>query len=209
MVEIAKGFGGKLPYGQRAALILIDLMHSYFDDDSPLCLPSADCLHSASRVLDAARASATMVVHTRVVFGPDGIDGGVFLKKIPALRTLIGESRLNTLMPEVAPLPSELVIVKQYASAFLGTSLASTLQANGVDTVIIAGVSTSGCVRATGVDAIQHGFIPKIVREGVGDRLSGPHEANLYDLQAKYADVVGEGEIVDYLAGSKEKSRES
>jgi maleamate amidohydrolase len=100
----------------------------------------------------------------------------------------------------VAPLPSELVIVKQYASAFLGTSLAATLQASGVDTLIITGVSTSGCVRATGVDAVQHGFIPKVVRDAVGDRDSGPHEANLYDLQAKYADVVSEREIVDYFA---------
>jgi nicotinamidase-related amidase len=200
MEAIATGFGGSLGYGRRAALILIDLMHGYFDEGSTFQLPSSDCLASASRVLEAARASDTMVVHTKVVLGPDAIDAGVFLKKIPALRAYIGENRTNELMPEVAPLASELVVVKQYASAFLGTSLASTLQASGVDTLIITGVSTSGCVRATGVDAVQHGFIPKVVRDAVGDRDSGPHEANLYDLQAKYADVVSEREIIDYFA---------
>ncbi len=200
MDPIAAGFGGSMGYGKRAALILIDLMHGYFDEGSPFLLPSSDCLASASRVLEAARASGVMVVHTKVVLGPDGVDAGVFLKKIPALRAYIGENRTNELMAEVAPLPSELVIVKQYASAFLGTSLASTLQASGVDTLIITGVSTSGCVRATGVDAVQHGFIPKVVRDAVGDRDTAPHEANLYDLQAKYADVVTEREIIDYFA---------
>ena len=200
MDEIAPGFGGSLGYGRRAALILIDLMHGYFDEGSPFQLPSADCLHSAGRVLEAARASSTMVIHTKVVLGPEAVDAGVFVKKIPALRAYIGENPINELMPEVAPLASELVIVKQYASAFLGTTLASTLQASGVDTVIVTGVSTSGCVRATAVDAIQHGFIPKVVRDAVGDRGPGPHEANLYDLQAKYADVVSEGDILDYFA---------
>jgi nicotinamidase-related amidase len=200
MEEIASGFGGSLGYGRRAALILIDLMHGYFDEGSAFQLPSSDCLASASRVLEAARASGTMVVHTKVVLGPDAVDAGIFVKKIPTLRVYIGENRTNELMAEVAPLASELVIVKQYASAFLGTSLASTLQAIGVDTLIITGVSTSGCVRATGVDAIQHGFIPKVVRDAVGDRGPGPHEANLYDLQAKYADVISEREILDYFA---------
>jgi nicotinamidase-related amidase len=202
MDEIATGFGGSLGYGRRAALILIDLMHGYFDEGSAFQLPSADCLHSAARVLEAARDSATMVIHTKVVLGPEAVDAGVFVKKIPALRAYIGDNATNALMPEVAPLASELVIVKQYASAFLGTSLASTLQASGVDTLIVTGVSTSGCVRATAVDAIQHGFIPKVVRDAVGDRGPAPHEANLYDLQAKYADVVSEGDILDFFASA-------
>jgi maleamate amidohydrolase len=200
MANIAEGFGGDLQFGNRSALILIDLMHSYFDEGSSFCLPSSDCLQSASRVLEAAREKGVLVIHTKVVLGPGGVDGGVFVKKIPALRALIGENSLNEFMPEVAPLATELVIVKQYASAFSGTSLAATLQASGVDTLIITGVSTSGCVRATGVDAIQHGFIPKVVRDAVGDRANGPHEANLYDLQAKYADVIGENEVLAYFS---------
>lgn len=198
-METAEGFSGDLGYGARPALILIDLMHSYFEEGSPLCLPSRDALDSAARVLAAARRSGALIVHTKVVFGPDGIDGGVFMKKIPALRMLIGENRMNEFMPEVAPRPDELVIVKQYASAFFGTTLASTLRASGVDTLLITGVSTSGCVRATGLDTIQHGFIPKVVSDACGDRGPAPHDANLYDLSAKYADVIGEAEALTYL----------
>ena len=98
------------------------------------------------------------------------------------------------------PRPGELVITKQYASAFFGTTLASTLTSLGVDTLLIAGVSTSGCIRATAVDCVQHGFVPLVVREAVGDRAAGPHEANLYDLQAKYAEVVALAELRGYLA---------
>jgi nicotinamidase-related amidase len=140
------------------------------------------------------------VIHTRVVYGPGGVDGGVFVRKVTALSNLVGEGPMSQLMPEVAPLPDELVIVKQYASAFFGTSLASTLRAQGVDTVVVVGVSTSGCVRATAVDAIQHGFIPLVVRDAVGDRDDGPHQANLYDLQAKYAEVIDETTALSYLA---------
>ena len=102
-------------------------------------------------------------------------------------------------MPEVAPVEGELVIIKQYASAFFGTSLASTLVARGIDTVVLVGVSTSGCIRATAVDAVQHGFIPLVVRDAVGDRTSQTHDANLFDLQAKYAEVVDERTAVAYL----------
>jgi maleamate amidohydrolase len=128
------------------------------------------------------------------------VDGGVFVRKVPALRQLFdGGGKLGELMPEVAPTAAELVLVKQYASAFFGTSLASTLLAQGIDTVVLVGVSTSGCIRATAVDAIQHGFIPLVVRETVGDRAAGPHEANLFDLQAKYAEVVSEAAALSYL----------
>ena len=102
-------------------------------------------------------------------------------------------------MPQVAPRPEEIVIVKQYASAFFGTSLAATLTAAKVDTLIITGVSTSGCVRATAVDAVQHGFIPLVARDAVGDRDEQPHKANLFDLQAKYAEVVTGENVRNYL----------
>ena len=105
-------------------------------------------------------------------------------------------------MPEVAPGEREIVVVKQYASAFFGTSLAATLRVLGVDTLIIAGVSTSGCVRATAVDALQHGFVPLVVRQAVGDRNAGPHEGALFDLQAKYAEVVDEGAVVAWLSAA-------
>lgn len=116
---------------------------------------------------------------------------------------LIGDSPEGRIMPEVAPLPDEAVILKQYASAFFGTSLGSLLQAQGVDTVVIVGTSTSGCVRATAVDAIQYGFIPLVVSDGVGggDRDQEVHRASLYDLQAKYGEVVDSGTAIRYIQG--------
>ena len=110
------------------------------------------------------------MVHTRVRYSAGGADGGVFFRKVPALQALVGDGPMGELMPPVAPTDDELVIVKQYASAFFGTSLASTLHAAGVDTVVVVGVSTSGCIRATAVDAIQHGFVPLVVADAVGDR---------------------------------------
>lgn len=198
-----EGFAGELQPGNRPVVVAVDLMRAYFEPGSPLCLPSKDCLTSAARVLAAARRTGVPVVHTRVEYAADGSDGGVFVRKVGALRHLYGGGPLSELMPEVAPVEGELVITKQYASAFFGTSLASTLVARGVDTMVIVGVSTSGCIRATAVDAVQHGFVPLVVRDAVADRTAETHEANLFDLQAKYAEVVEEKTAVDYLEAQR------
>lgn len=197
------GFAGELRPGRRPAVLAVDLMRAYFDEASPLCLPSRDCLSSAARVLSAARGNGVPVIHTRVEYAPDGSDGGVFVRKIPALEQLYGGGPMSELMPEVAPVEGEVVITKQYASAFFGTSLASMVVARGVDTIVLVGVSTSGCIRATGVDAVQHGFIPLVVRDAVGDRTPQTHESSLFDLQAKYAEVVDENTAVTYLEGHR------
>jgi maleamate amidohydrolase len=195
-------FGRTLPFGERPALVLIDLMRAYFEPGAELYMGSRACLESAARVLAVARDAGVPVVHTRVAYGPGGLDGGLFFRKVAPLRHLVGDGPLGALMPEVAPLPGELVIVKQYASAFFGTSLASTLTALRADTLLVTGVSTSGCVRATAVDAIQHGFVPVVVRQAVGDRDPGPHEANLFDIQAKYGEVWDESAVVAALRRS-------
>lgn len=192
-------FGRRLSAGARPALILVDLMNAYFTPGSDLDIGDTRCLESAARLLAAARTSSIPVLHTRVEYMTDGADGGVFFRKVGALRNLVAGDPAAQLMPQVAPRPGEAVIVKQYASAFFGTSLGSTLTSRGVDTVVIAGVSTSGCIRATAVDACQRGFIPLVVRDAVGDRAPGPHEANLFDLQAKYAEVVSEAAALDCL----------
>lgn len=195
------GFGGTLLPGARPAVLVIDLMRAYFDPVSPLCLPYADCLRSAGRVIAAARDHRVPVLHTRVAYGPGGVDGGLFVRKVSALRQLFaGGGAMGELMPQVAPAEDELVLVKQYASAFFGTSLASTLWAERIDTVVLVGVSTSGCVRATAVDAMQYGLVPLVVREAVADRATGPHEASLSDLQAKYAEVISEATAIAYLS---------
>ena len=196
------GFGQALAWGARPALIIIDMVRAYFDPDAEFFMGTGECLESASRVLASAREAGIPVLHTRVEFDADGLSGGVFIRKIPALRHFVPGSPLGQIMPQVAPAEHEVVIVKQYASAFYGSHLAATLTALRVDTLIITGVSTSGCVRATGVDAIQHGYVPLVVRQAVGDRDPRPHEANLFDLQAKYAEVVDEDQIHAWLAGT-------
>lgn len=207
LTEDAAGFGRHLKPGKRPALILVDFVKAYFEPGAQLYMGLDSCLHSAARLLQAARKAGILVVHTQVSFSEGGVDGGVFFQKIDALKHFVGKAPLGEIMPEVNPLPSEVVIVKQYASSFFGTTLASTLQASGVDTLIITGVSTSGCVRATAVDAIQHGFIPLVCREAVGDRNDGPHEANLFDLQAKYAEVMSEASILQYLTSLTESAK--
>lgn len=186
----AAGFGRRLAPGDRPALLMVDLARAYFERGSPLDLGDDALLGRASRLLHAARVSGVPVLHTRVEYDRDGVDGGLFFRKIAALAVFRTGSRLGEFAPGVEPAGGEVVVTKQYASAFFGTSLASTLTALGVDTLLIAGVSTSGCVRASAVDAIQHGFVPLVVRDAVGDRHAGPHEASLFDLQAKYAEVV-------------------
>ncbi|MGW4794063.1 isochorismatase family protein [Nonomuraea sp. NPDC004297] len=190
-------FDGVLPFGERPALLLVDLMRAYFEPGAALYVGSRDCLRSAARLLSAARRAAIPVLHTRVAHEPGGLDGGLFYRKATPLRSLHGP--LGALMPEVAPSDGEIVVVKQYASAFFGTALASTLTALRVDTLVITGVSTSGCVRASAVDAVQHGFVPIVVRQAVGDRSPGPHEAALYDIQAKYGEVWQEQAVLDRL----------
>jgi nicotinamidase-related amidase len=141
-------------------------------------------------------------MHTRVEYEPGGTDGGVFYRKVRARACFDRGNPLAEFGEGLAPVPGEVVVTKQYASAFFGTSLASTLTARGVDTLIVTGVSTSGCMRATALDACQHGFIPIVVRDAVGDRDPEVHNSNLFDLDAKYADVVSEVDVMEYLDNS-------
>jgi maleamate amidohydrolase len=187
-------FDGRLSFGKRPALLIVDFVMAYLDPASPLYAQVEDALASNERLLAAARAAAVPVFFTNVVYQADGADGGLFFKKIPSLRVFVEGSPLGAFPPSLAPVDGERVISKQFASAFFGTSLAETLSGEGIDTLLITGLSTSGCVRATALDALQSGFAPFVVREACGDRHPAPHEANLFDLQAKYAEVVSEQE---------------
>lgn len=192
-------FDGHLPFGQRPALLIVDFVKAYLDPDSPLYAGVEDALASNERLLAVARAAGIPVLWTNVVYTPGGKDGGVFYRKVPALKLFERGSPLGAFPDSLQPQDGELVISKQYASSFFGTHLASTLAAQGVDTLLITGLSTSGCVRATALDACQHGFLPFVVREACGDRHPGPHEANLFDLQAKYAEVISEAQAIAHL----------
>ncbi|GMU68748.1 MAG: hydrolase [Steroidobacteraceae bacterium] len=195
------GFGKSLAFGRRPALLVIDFVQAYLVPGSPLYAAAESARAACETLLGAARAAGIPVLHTNVVFQPGGRDGGVFFRKVPALACFEAGAHpeLAAFAPGLEPIAGETVISKQYASAFFGTSLASTLTSLGVDTVLIAGVSTSGCVRASAVDCCQHGFVPVVVRDAVGDRAPGPHEANLFDLQAKYAEVTDLATAQRYL----------
>ena len=196
----AGAFDGSLPFGKSPALVIVDMVRAYFDPQSPLYLGGEDVMASNKRLLAVARAAGVPVVFTNVEYAPGGVDGGVFYRKVPALSVFQQGSPLGEFLPDLAPQAGEVVITKRYASAFFATHLASTLTALGVDTVLITGVSTSGCVRATALDACQSGFLPFVVRQACGDRHPAPHEANLFDLQAKYAEVIDEDAAIAHLS---------
>ena len=192
-------FDGRLSFGKRPALLIVDFVMAYLDPASPLYAGVEGALASNERLLAAARAARIPVFFTNVVYQADGADGGLFYKKIPSLQVFLEGSPLGAFPPSLQPVDGERVISKQFASAFFGTSLAETLSEEGIDTLLITGLSTSGCVRATALDALQSGFAPFVVREACGDRHPAPHEANLFDLQAKYAEVVSEREAAALL----------
>ena len=190
-------YEGRLQPGSRPALLIVDVVAAYLTEGSALFMQDAagarDC---NARLAAAARNAGVPVVFTNVQYKPDGSDGGVFYRKAPVLKAFIEGSPLGAFPPELTPLPGERVFTKQYPSAFFGTGLAEALHAEGIDTLLITGYSTSGCVRASALDAMQYGFVPMVVREACADRHPAPHEANLFDLQAKYAEVISEAEAL-------------
>jgi maleamate amidohydrolase len=147
-----------------------------------------------------ARAAGVPVIFTEVRYAPGGVNGGVFFRKAPPLRVFEEGNPLGDLVEGLERLPGEIMVTKQYPSAFFGSSLAATLTAMGVDTVVMGGLTTSGCVRASCVDSMSHGFVTLVVADACGDRAEAPHRANLFDMSAKYADVVRLQEALDYLA---------
>jgi maleamate amidohydrolase len=181
---------------------MIDMVNAYTHEDSPLYAPGAvEALPHGQRLLERARKLAVPVIHTTIRYhAPDCRDGGIWVKKAPVMKAMVDGNPHAAFCEPVRPLDSELVVTKQYASAFFGTSLAATLTAEGIDTLVLAGFSTSGCIRASAVDGLQYGFRVIVAREAVGDRHPDPHEANLFDIDRKYGDVISVDEVLDALA---------
>ena len=195
-----RGFHGRAGFGQRPALLVIDVNVGFTDPASPLVCELEDVVASIRRLLDEFRRAELPVVYTTVSYGEgDKVAAAAFIDKIPALQTLEAGSRWVEIDPRIAPLPTEPVLNKLFASAFFGTPLASLLASAGCDSVVVTGASTSGCVRATAVDALQHGYRPAVPREAVGDRNPAAHDANLYDIDTKYGDVVGVDDVVAHV----------
>lgn len=198
------GFGGSLGVGSRRALVIVDLVRAYLEPGSPLYAGAGGpaVVAASARLLEVARAHHVTVVHTRVSLAPGGADGGLFARKVPSLRVFEVGSALAEPPAELAPWPDEVVVTKKFASAFFDTALSSMLRERGIDALVIGGASTSGCVRATALDAMQHGFIPLVVPQACLDRDARPHEAALFDLGAKYADLLDLGGALDLLVGT-------
>lgn len=195
------GYHTRQVWGQRPALLLVDFAQAYFDPASPL-YGGEGCkaaLTHAKILLNQARASKTPVIFTEVRYSKGGADGGVFFRKAPPLKVLEWGNPLGDLTPDLARNPAEIMVTKQYPSAFFGTSLAATLTSMRVDTVLLSGLTTSGCVRATCVDAMSNGFVTLVVGDACGDRADGPHQSNLFDMSAKYADLITTTEAATYL----------
>ena len=192
---------GRLGFGNKTALIVIDLLQGYTTEGAPLYAPGVvSAVSEMHELLKAARATDMIIIHTQVRYNPHTfIDGGVWTKKAPGLKALVEGDPYAEFGEGMEPRPEELLITKNYASAFFGTSLNATLTAAGVDTLLITGCTTSGCIRATAVDALQNGFRPICVRECCGDRHNDPHEANLFDINAKYGDVIDKSEALEYI----------
>ncbi|MEX0851579.1 MAG: isochorismatase family protein [Gaiellaceae bacterium] len=197
-----EGFHGRAGFGRRPALIVIDVNVGFTDPESPLVCDLEEVVAAIRQLLEEARRAEIPIVFTTVSYTEgDKRTAAAFIDKVPALLTLEAGSRWVEIDPRIAPREDEAVLNKLFASAFFGTALSSLLAANGCDSLIVTGASTSGCVRATAVDALQHGYRPIVPREAVGDRNPDAHAANLYDLDAKYGDVVSLTEVIEHLEG--------
>jgi maleamate amidohydrolase len=193
------GFHGTVGLGRRPALIVIDVNRGFTDPASPLVCDLDGVVAAIRRVLEVARGAGIPVVYTTVSYDEGGKQtAAAFIDKIPALLTLEAGTAWVEIDPRIAP-RDEPVLNKLFASAFFGTALSSFLTANGCDSLIVTGASTSGCVRATVVDAMQHGYRPIVPREAVGDRNPDAHAANLYDIETKYGDVVSVDDLIAQL----------
>jgi nicotinamidase-related amidase len=195
------GFHGRgAGLGERPALVVVDISVGFTDPESPLACDLEHVVDAVGLLVAAARRADVPVVYTTVAYDEEGKRrAAAFIEKVPALMTLEAGSRWVEIDPRIAPQPGEPVLRKLHASAFFETELAGLLAAAGCDSVIVAGASTSGCVRATAVDALQHGYRTVVPREAVGDRNADAHEANLYDIDAKYGDVVPLAETLAQL----------
>jgi maleamate amidohydrolase len=193
------GLGQAVTLGEHPAILVIDFSCGFTDPECPLGSDLSSEVEATRRLLDVARDKGVPVVYTTIAFEPSLRDGGLWMQKVPALAVLQLGGPWAAIDPRLDPREDETVLVKKGASGFFGTNLASVLVSQGVDSVILCGATTSGCIRATAIDLLQYGWPTIVPRECVGDRAQAPHDANLFDIQAKYADVVSLEDALVYL----------
>ncbi len=193
-------FDTRLGFGDKPAVLVIDFVKAYTTPGAPFFGQGVvDAVDASVDLIGRARTLGIPVLYTTVEYHPSGVDGGLFFRKVPSLKLFVRGEPLGAIDPKIAPRPDEIVVAKQYPSPFFGTSLASTLQVMGVDSIVLLGCSTSGCVRAAAVDGIQYGYRVIVPRECVGDRHDAPHQAALFDINAKYGDVVSRAEVMGWF----------
>ena len=196
----ARGFGIKIGFGERPALIVIDMINGFTDATMPLGAPLESQLAAQKPLIDIAHERNIPVIFSTVIYNDHDVkDAGLWAIKMKGTLTLKAGTNAVEVDKRLDMQPTDSLLVKKYASCFFGTDLASRLMNLHADTLIITGCTTSGCVRATAVDAVQNGFRPMVVKEAVGDRSAAAHEQSLFDLNAKYADVVGLDETLQYM----------
>jgi len=196
-----KGFGSRVGFGARPALLVVDLITGFTDLRSPLAGQLESQLAATNDLLEPARAAGIPVIFSTVAYDAELQEAGIWIRKIPANSWLVEGSEWVEVDKRLNQQPNETTLVKKYASCFFGTDLAARLVSRRVDTLLITGCTTSGCVRATAVDSCSYGFHTIVVEEAVGDRAALPHAASLFDIDAKYGDVVPLDEAVAYLHG--------
>ncbi|WP_328390366.1 isochorismatase family protein [Streptomyces sp. NBC_00400] len=197
------GFGAPVRRGARPAIVVVDLTRGFTEDGFPSGADLTDVVGATGELIEAGRPAGVPVVFTAIAYTPAEAAGDAvtWLHKAQGMRALLEGSAEVAVDPRLPRAPWDHLIVKKGASAFFGTSLSALLTGLGCDTVLVCGATTSGCVRATAVDAVQSGFSVLVPRACVGDRAPGPHEANLFDIQAKYGDVIDLKDALAYLGG--------
>ncbi|MFK7964101.1 MAG: isochorismatase family protein [Burkholderiaceae bacterium] len=203
----AKGFAARSGFGRRPALLIVDYMKGFTDPTSPLGGDFSSQLVATEALIAAFRQAVFPVIYTTIEYDDDFNDAGVFIKKVPSLAILRRGSPMCEVDDQIKPQANDYIVSKKYASSFFGTNLDTYLRNQGADTLVIVGCTTSGCVRASAVDSLQYGYHTIVVREGCGDRAEGPHEANLFDMDAKYADVVSLDECLESVRQVDSSSR--
>ena len=204
-VYAAARLGEAVTMGDSPGVLVVDFSCGFTDPECPLGSELSAEVEATRRLLDAARAKGLPVIFTTIGFEPSLRDGGLWLQKVPSLGDLQVGGRWVEIDPRLDPREDETIVLKKGASAFFGTNLVAILVSEGIDSVVLCGATTSGCVRATAIDLLQYGFPTLVPRECVGDRAQAPHEANLFDIQAKYADVVSLEDALAYVDGARGK----
>ena len=195
-----KGLAARCGFGARPVLLIVDFINGFTDPSSPLGGPLGHEIQETGKLLKAFRRADLPVIYTTIAYRPDLRDAGMWIRKVPALEILKRGTRMVEVDSRIAPIAGETVVEKTQASAFFGTDLDADLKSRGIDTIVMTGCTTSGCIRASAIDSIQYGYHTAVVADAVGDRAHGPHQANLFDIDAKYGDVISTREALEYVA---------